>query len=508
MIKIVQLIFLFCIILLSSCNLPQTDGLLEETKNAVWALPIINDEIKLQDILSNSDNSNTKVYSDEEGKITISYEGEVLREDASIVFPPIFGLGYISLSDTIFQLDLSQGGTENEIDSAVFLQDKLHFKFVSSSEEPLNVKAYIDEFVKDGEKLSQSVFFPGSPDGSPVEIIGENIDLNGYSLIGNENKITFHYEAIKENGEKVKIDQVAVNFNVLVFKFLQGYFPKKVRPVAGSIIPVNLYKQWLSGTMDFVDPKVSLDVENSFGFAVGADFNKMSLTTISGEEYDLEGEIIDNGIIFNYPEYDEIGEIKTTSFQFNKDNSNIDLIFEDRVAEFGYDIDAIANPMDDKDFIGHMTNESFYAVQLSVDVPLHLAINNLQLVDTLDFSLDLENELIDSIELKLILANNFPLDISTQLYLLDENNIVLDSIFQEGMITLEGGTYSGSSMLINVEDQVFFISFPKEKISNLLNAKRLLAKPIFNSTPDGEQHIWIYDTYGLKIKMGAKFSIE
>lgn len=504
--------YIICFIIfliIASCNLPTREELLDETKNALWAVPLINDEIKIQDLFTSEDPDNaTRIYSNSEGKVFVSYEGEVLNDPASVVFPPIFGFGNIILADTFFQLDLAMGVSGNSIDSAVFLQDQLNFNFISSSKVPLTVTVYIDEIVKDGKKLSQTVFFPGSPDGKEVTIVGEFIKLNGWSLKGNNNIITFHYDARTSTNERVLIDRVSFAFNILQFSYLQGYFPQSSRPVIGSFIPINLYNRWIGGTMNFVEPKVAMTVENSFGFAVGTDFKEMSIENLEGVKLNLESEIIDNGLIFNYPGFDEMNVVKYTNFEFNKNNSNIAIIFNDRVAKFNYAIDAVANPLGDPDFLGYMTDKSYYSVQVKVEVPMHLAINNLQLVDTFDVNINFEDNLIDTAEIKMVLENNFPLDVTAQFYMLDEKNNVIDSIFSDGPIFLKGGTYNGNSELTNVGKQEIFIDFPSDKISNLKNTKRILAKPTFVSTPNGLEPLWIYDSYGLKVKMGAKFSLE
>ena len=492
----------------TSCTFPDRDSLLEPTKDAIWAIPIINDEIKLQDLFTSSATTDVEITSDEEGKVTVSYEGEVLNDPASVVFPPIVGIFPISFSDTVFQIDLSQGATLNIIDSAEFLRDQIFFKYSSTDPDPLTITLTVNEMKLNGEPLTQTILHPGSPDGSPVEIDGPPISVEGYYMAGNNNIITFEYDARKANGERIKIEKITFVFNIFEFEYIQGFFPFSSREVAGSFIPINLYDHWIGGTMDFVEPNIDFKIENSFGFAVGADFKEMSIENLSGEKFELESSLLDEGIVFDFPGFDEIGDVKFTNFNFNKDNSNFKLIFNDRVKQFNYVINAIANPEDDPDFLGFMRSDSYYAVALKVDVPMHLAINNLQLVDTLDVNLDFGKDYFDTAQIKLILENNFPIDVTTQLYLLDANNIVIDSLFQDGEIFLKGGTFSGTSALTNVEKQTFFIDFTDEKITNLMNTKRILAKPTFLSTPQGTDPIWIYDTYGLSIKMGAKFSLE
>ena len=235
----------------------------------------------------------------------------------------------------------------------------------------------------------------------------------------------------------------------------------------------------------------------------------MTLETTGGEKFDIEAEVIETGIIFNYPTFEEMGEVKLTYFEFTKDNSNVREIFEDRIAKFNYNIDAIANPSDDPDFLGYMTSDSYYAVQLNVEVPLNLSVNQLKVTDTLDINLpDNEVSYIDTAELKLIVENNFPIDVTTQLYLMNDQDEVIDSIFDKGPIFLAGGTYDGTETLSDVDKQTYFIDFSANKLANLKETKRLLVQPTFQSTQGDGEYVWIYKDFGIRIKMGAKFSLE
>jgi len=501
-------ILVFALITIYSCNLSPRDRIGEQLDEAVWAVPLINDEVKLENIFAAANTGEVKIDSDAEGKVSISYQGEVLNDPASVVFPPYFGLLDIPFVDTVFALELDQLGITTEIDSAELLRDELYFKCAYSGTEPLVITITLEEFKLNGKSLTTQVLHPGSTDGTPLVIEALPVKVGGYSISDYNNTLTFRYDARLPNGERIKIDGVTVNWNILEFAYAEGFFPRSEREVVGSFIPVNLYKQWLSGTMNFVEPSILVDVENSFGFSVGADFKEMTIENIDNETLDLTSTLLDDGIFFNFPGFDEMGEVKFTNFAFTKDNSNFRELFNNRVKQFNYRIDAVSNPLNETDFKGYFRSDNYYAVQLKIDVPMHLSINNLTVVDTFDFAFDFPEDVVDSLQLKLIIENRFPIDVTSQLYLLDENNVVLDSIFQDGELFLPGGTFSGTSVLTDIAKETIFIDMTDEKIESFRNAKRLLAKPTFQSTLENDQPIWIYDTYGLGIKMGAKFSLD
>jgi len=55
----------------------------------------------------------------------------------------------------------------------------------------------------------------------------------------------------------------------------------------------------------------------------------------------LTGPVIEEGINFNYPTLDQIGQVQSTVFTFDKTNSNLGDLFNEKAASITYDVDAI-----------------------------------------------------------------------------------------------------------------------------------------------------------------------
>ena len=200
-------------------------------------------------------------------------------------------------------------------------------------------------------------------------LLPEKKSIDGWSFIPTDNSITFQYSAIDQNGVPVDMDVKLMVIDYLNFSYIEGYFGDRVFDIEGDVIVVGLFNKWLSGGIEFEDPKVSLFVENSFGFPVRTDFKKLEAKTITGDIYLLESEHVEDGVDFLYPSLDEVGQFKTTTFDFNKDNSNIQQIFSDKVSSVTYDIDALANPDLNPEINGFLTKESYFLIKMSVDLP-------------------------------------------------------------------------------------------------------------------------------------------
>lgn len=480
------------------------DQLIEEVKEGIYAAPVLNDTIKITDLFSKE--GNAKYSTDEDGKITISYEGDVLTENADIIAPPLIGIGDIEIPDTSFVIDYGNGST-NTVDSAVIQGNTILFRYVSIINEELKVRVWIEEMVKDGEPLHQEITLPAS-NGQKIEITGETINMAGYSLRGNDNKLTIKYDARTPSGERVKLTRIYMNFNLIKFSYLQGYFPKTERPAEGSFIPIGLYNGWVSGSMEFTKPEILIGVINGFGFPVGARFNKMTLNTVGDETLELEAQQLQEGITFNYPSLEEVGQTKYSSFSFDNSNSNLAELFQNRVNKVTYDVDALANPEDIPNFVGFLTNESYYTVQVKVDVPMELTIKDLVLQDTFDFNINERNEYVDSLELKLILENSYPIDISAQGYLLNDDLEIVDSIFTEEYVINAADVNTDSGELLKKTKNIAFINFSEDRINDVINSKKLIFRFKIDTQKNYSEPIWLYDHYGIVVKAGAIFKIK
>ena len=149
------------------------------------------------------------------------------------------------------------------------------------------------------------------------------------------------------------------------------------------------------------------------------------------------------------------------------------------------------------------TNE----VSVEVSIPLEFSLTNIQLTDTMDFNLgeDLDSETVKSIQINLLTDNGFPLGIDAQIYFVDEYYVVLDSLFDNSLAINPANV--GTNGKVGTDDHVNdenIIKINSSKIENLLKAKFLIPKILFNTTnAANNQDVKLYSDYGIGLKMGA-----
>ena len=130
----------------------------------------------------------------------------------------------------------------------------------------------------------------------------------------------------------------------------------------------------------------------------------------------------------------------TPSFYYNvmnSNNSNIKALLENLPDKISYNIDVAINPngniSNGNDFV---FTDKLIDASLDVEIPLSFFATNLTLIDTVDVSLteQTEHNRVNSGTLTLKVDNGFPLEASIQLYLLNENGNVYDSLLTSTLV--------------------------------------------------------------------------
>jgi hypothetical protein len=100
------------------------------------------------------------------------------------------------------------------------------------------------------------------------------------------------------------------------------------------------------------------------------------------------------------------------------------------------------------------------------------------------------------------ITNSFPVTVYPQIYLLDENYMMLDSLFT-GTQKIEGATDTNGDGRADPHKQPpIDIDLPRSKIDNLLNSRYLLAKGRIMTTDFPELDVKLYSTYYLDLNIG------
>lgn len=507
-------IWLSFIVLTGCIDIGDLDNTKIDTSDISAAIPLVNTQLSLGTISDRFDaNGNTSISIDPQGRATILYSGDIVRRNASAIFPVFPTLNFdipILGNNSTFNLESLESVTsafENNIIRKAFFQENfVDFKLQHAEAGPVTFDITIPEWTLDGEPFRMSYIVPPRENDQDIYITPQS-PLDGYLFLPNDNSLQFIYTATDSAGEEVDMTFTSMRLDFLNFSYVEGYFGTRVFDIEGDVIAVGLFDKWISGGLEFEDPKLRIRVENSFGFPVKTDFKELRINTVTNNIYDVESIIIDEGIDFNFPTLDEVGEIKITEFDFNKDNSNLQQIFTDKVSSVSYDIDALANPDADPEINGFLNKESYFLINVNVELPLKGIIKELVVTDTVSIDIAKYDE-VDSGEFKFVLRNDFPAEVELQAFVLDENEEVIDVLFEDEGLILEAADLGADGRTIPGSPTVQYLEVDNIRYNNIRNGAKIALIAKIDSEQVSSEYLWLYDDYSIDFKLGAILNLS
>jgi len=450
--------------------------------------------------LAEENSENIRVASDEDGKLTFFYEGQLIRQSALSVFPPLPLFQDFPIVDSVAPLILP---LEEEwiLDEGRFKESNVQFKLKSSLSEKIRVKMTIPELSRDG-KVFEHIFEMNDFDADGNYFESAFLSLDKYDINTNNSMLSFNYDARDESGNRIVFDEAFMFIDIVRFYYLQGYFGRQAFNLTGSTIPIGIFNNWQSGGFSFDMPSISIDVINSFGFPVVNYFNRLDLTTLSGDQLEIQSTAIDQGIEFAYPDLTQVGDSLPTSIYISTENSNLEEIFNEKAIQLNYDIEAIVNPDEMNPSSGFFTEESFFTIDAAVEVPLHMQINDLVLTN--NFELDIEEfDQVQSGELIIEIKNALPLNTELRFSFEDDDGNFQAYLNNGNWTSINPRDIVGAGIQ-EQEEQVIRLPISETEWSNIRQSNSMSVDMRLNTdAPDPDGYIWIYDYHGIDLKLSA-----
>jgi len=471
-----------------------------------YAIALVDSDINIVDLAEASDQENLEIQIDEEDRITLFYKGDVVEQVSTQIFPPFPYGQYTDITENFSPIDfpVPEGRT---VDIAVFDGTNLVFEFESSFDQDVTVNLEFPEIKRDEETWKMDFFIDYQGEANTF-YRSDTIDISGWAINTEDNYLSSNYIATLEDGTSVTLDRVAFWLDFFDFDYVQGFFGGSSAPLVGDVITIDVFNKWLSGGLTFDDPKFNFQVENAFGFPVRMLVNEIVITSISGTEFQLEGQAVDDGVAFNFPGLDEVGEIAITNFNYDNSNTNIGELFNEKAASIFYDVVGVANSASDPMVTGFLTDDSYYKIKVAVELPLLCKLNNLKLTDTFDIDLtDFDD--FNSAEFKMITQNAFPFNIDIELDLLDDAGNKLASVLPDGSVFLKSGVLRSDGGVDPLESLTTLIPIEEDLVDAVKQTERIAVISTFsNSEIAPDESFWIRSSYGVDFKLGIKVNNE
>lgn len=332
--------------------------------------------------------------------------------------------------------------------------------------------------------------------------------LAGYRIQTLNDSVYIQYQAVTPSGNQVRLSGFFISLQGLAFQYAEGYFGNLLYEGSRDTINIDFFENWTRGDVYFENPRIKLSVENSFGIPTRARVNTLDVVTVRNEVLPLQSTYVINGIDFPYPSFAELGQVKRDSFYFTRDNSNIDKILSASPKAIEYDVDAVTNPTNNRNIRGYITDQSYYKVNMEVELPLYGRAAGFTIRDTLDLNFDEYDNVTDA-EFKLVVDNGIPLDVVVQGYFLNASNQVIDSLLTAPQTVIASAPVDANGVANGTQQKITLIPIAEERFIKIRDqAQRLWINASFSTLNNGITSVRVLNSQQVRIRLGAKLGVK
>jgi hypothetical protein len=500
-------LFLSLCIFLSSCknyeDFERIDGL---DFNGEMAVPLTFGSISLQDILDDSDVENelSSLIINTDGSMVLVYESDQVFLNIAGTYDsiPDFPL-VIPETSNEFELQLFE---EFDVQELRLKKGSLRFQLQSPHQEDVNVLITLPNFTKNGAvfNVQQNIPFNGS---APSEAFIAPIDMTGYTLSLNNNMMTMYYQAVTANGTNVEIFPIVGMAENWEYDFIKGNWKADTIQISRDTMLIDLYENSIGGHITFADPKITMILNNSFGFNSQVNITELQLITADNESIWLESDALSEGIALNYPSLLEVGHAKETVFALHKDNSNITDLLNARPKQLIYDAAILINPENSNSLSGFMTDNSGLDFRFKTELPIYGTASGFTIEEPMQLDWDDLNN-VEAIEFKIIVDNGMPIEAGMQLYFLDEQDNRVDSLYSDYQYLIKAATVATDGQVGAATQTVSLVTFDAARVERIKNSNRMLIGATFSTANGGNTPVRIMTTQEMAVKVGMKVKLK
>lgn len=519
--------FMITILLFVSCvkeefHEDKFDGSINLTPGL--AIPVGYSHLEIEKYLRDSSISELNISQD--GFLTLFYSTEVFTSSMG----DFLSVSRVNLIVSVYNntgnvIDLPVAGTAIDINDSIIVPVTLDQTVLRIDSIRILTGSLQMDLTQSGLNGTISFSFPGIQLHGTSLIITRDLtdpdfilDLTGYSIIPERNVSGDHFLkcflSIHLQSPSGPVSDGSVLFNLQTemssvnFEAIYGDFSGLAITIDPLHMSPDIFSEFIDGDCYFADPEIKVNISNSCGIPLGVSFSRFDVT----DRYDNIISLTGSGIptiadprIIRYPSLSEEGLTVRDSLVLDKTNSNLADVLAVNPADIDIEPEAaIVPPADGRStFIRY---DSGVDISASIKLPLYGKAEFLVLLDTITFdylstALPVPEE-IEQLIVQLNITNCFPVALKPQVYLLNENRILLDSLFT-GSEEIEGATDTNGDGKADphIQDPLY-INLTRKKIDALGETYYLITKGELTTTNYPSADVKFYATCYLDYMIG------
>lgn len=457
--------------------------------NPTYALPLAQGSLGLDDLINPKDSATLAVRDDQvlyfqyRKKFSSNSINEMLALSnvgvtEELVLPNDVTVPANS-SSKIFDLDraLILTAGDQELRTILYKTGELVHEMSSSMNIELKVSIVFPTLTNGGSALTAAFsLHSGLPASGASTLEGFEADLTTSSPAYNTLPFALTVTAVNNTDADVTIYQgerisAAISLIDQEYELATGFFGNIAHNFPNLKLPVGPYNDVLKYDAHLAEMDLQMIVTNGYGVPLTISFPVFEAVNEAGETLNIEIDS-EGGLLIASPESPGMEASTPFGIVNEVDVANFNPI------EIRYDVRAhMNNGLSGAD--NFASDDSRLSFNLTANIPLIGSFKEIVIEDTLemDFQDDLADTDIKRLTLNAQLINEFPFGGKFQIYTLDANEIVTDSLLMDGqadIITASTVTADGDLSAPGEFDEQ--INVDSDKFNKLINASHLLIK--------------------------------
>lgn len=496
-IKPIRILFLFiCLLILNSCIKDDFKKVSIDGWNPDLAIPIANTYYSIQDII-NIAPENGFIDIGPTNLINIVYENEVYNVKAKdIIEFPNYDLS-LDTAINLLELNINNQSILKEI---VLKDGELRYLVSSSFSEPVRVILTIPNATFGNVSLKKDFIIPAN------SVINELIDISNYTLELENGSLPIEYHSeLVSNGSPVELDFFNFSLTNLIWERINGFFGNLSLDYQIKPIDINIFEKWKKGSVHIINPKINIEFTNSFGLPFTTSLSNFDFIDKNSNSLNLSGSFTNTNVIINPLSFENTAEV--TRYEINKNNSNITDILVLTPTQLNYDFQLYSNLTVDTSTLNFIDQDSELSVHVDVELPLEGRIEGGVFVDS--FLVDFNDETpVNYVMFKLKTINFLPINVRLQVYMINNEQMVIDSLLKNDSNLFSSGPIDNNGRLIELNENLTFITLNTEQINSFNKTEKLYVKVYLETTNKGLSNVQFLSTNGLGLELGIQTEIS
>lgn len=500
--------------------------------------PVINANLSINNLLTsnyiknNADSTVSLVYTDSLYSLNmdtlLKIPDTVLVYDTATPFPYTFNPGQIMFYSNPYPATTQYPLGSVQLEQGMLQSGYLVYTLTNPLSQPIDYFYKIFNIIKGTDTLKiDTVVNANTTVKDSINLSGYNIDFtgpahNGYNDI--TSGIQVHLDSDASPLSVIAGDKLVdarITFHQVIPYYARGYFGTTTKTFGPQSVAFPVFNNIISGKLGLQNVNVNLTLKNGFGVDASVLLSRLySYNRHTGDTINLTTSpnvgVIGSTIHVNRatPTNNPSSPVNPSvlNYAINPSNSNILTWLDNMPTAIGYKLSVTTDPL------GNVSGSNDFAyygyginANINVTVPLSLIAQDLTLDDTLAINFSGSggaNQHVKSGSLTIYATNGFPFSAGLQLYLLNQNNTVIDSIFIPSQTIAAAPLNANTGIVSAPKSSVLTISLDAAHTQELFNTKKAILYARFNMGALPSTYVKIYDYYQLGVKLVGNFDYQ